>query len=186
MRRLTALGLCLTVLNVSGFGAAQQVKQLGHAIVEYASPDVKAVAAYEYSRRHHDGQWLLVELAIQARERIAIKRSHINLLTSEERTIPLATQQEFLDDREMLNPLVQNATIWRRPLGPYFSVRPQATIQFFSYPGRIVHDSFVTNLDQTASGDLFFKAAGGGWPAGNYRLVVNHQDARLELPIELD
>jgi hypothetical protein len=186
MRCLTAMALCVTVLTASEFASAQRVTPLGHAIVEYTSPDVKAVAAYEYSRRHHDGEWLLIELAIQATDRIAIERSQIYLLTSGERTVPLATQQEFRDDHQMLNQLLQNAKVWRRPLGPYFSVRPQATIQFFSYPGRIVHNSFVTNQDHTASGDLFFKAADSGWPAGNYRLVVNHEDARLELPIELD
>jgi hypothetical protein len=26
----------------------------------------------------------------------------------------------------------------------------------------------------------------GGWPSGAYRLVVSHQDAKAELPIELD
>jgi len=75
---------------------------------------VKAVAAYEYSRRNHSGEWLLIEFAVQ------------------------------------------------------------------------VHDSFVTNLDETAAGDLFFKSTGGGWPSGTYRLVVSHPDARAELPIELD
>jgi hypothetical protein len=49
-----------------------------------------------------------------------------------------------------------------------------------------VHNSFVTNPDATASGDLFFKSVGGGWPSGAYRLVVDHQKARAELPIELD
>ena len=37
-----------------------------------------------------------------------------------------------------------------------------------------------------ASGDLFFKSAGGGWASGGYRLVMSHPDAKAELPIELD
>jgi hypothetical protein len=55
-----------------------------------------------------------------------------------------------------------------------------------SYPGKNVHDSFVTNPDEVASGDLFFKSAGGGWASGGYRLVMSHPDAKAELPIELD
>jgi hypothetical protein len=186
MSRLTIVALCLGLLGASEFVSAQRVKQWGHAIVEYRSPDVKAVAAYEYSRRNHAGEWLLVQLAIQAVDRIAIERDQIHLLTSDERTIPLASQQEFLDGHEMINGLLQNATVWRRPLDSYFNVRPQPTIRFFSYPGRNVHNSFVTNPDATASGDLFFKSVGGGWPSGAYRLVVDHQKARAELPIELD
>jgi hypothetical protein len=40
----------------------------------------------------------------------------IHLLTADERRIPLASQQEFLDGHQMLNGLLQNASIWRRPL----------------------------------------------------------------------
>jgi len=75
---------------------------------------------------------------------------------------------------------------WRRPLTSYFNVRLQPTIRFFSYSGKNVHDSFVTNPDEVASGDLFFKSAGGGWASGGYRLVMSHPDAKAELPIELD
>ena len=108
MSRLTIVALSIGLLLAAEVLSAQRVKQLGHAIVEFKSADVKAVAAYEYSRR------------------------------------------------------------------------------FFSHPGRNVHDSFVTNLEETAAGDLFFKSTGGSWPSGAYRLVVSHQDARAELPIELD
>jgi hypothetical protein len=186
MSRLTIVALCMGLLLSAEFVSAQRVKQLGRSIVEFTSADVKAVAAYEYSRRHHSGEWLLVELAVQARKRIAIERTQINLLTADERTIPLGMQQEFLEGHEMLNGLMQNASVWRRPLSPYFTTRTQATIRFFSYPGRNVHDSFVTNPDEVAAGDLFFKSTGGGWPAGAYRVVMSHPDARAELPIELD
>ena len=186
MSRLTIVALCMSLLFTAEFVSAQRVKQLGHAIVEFRSPDVKAVAAYEYSRRTHSGEWLLIELAVQATKRIAIERNQINLLTADERLIPLGKQQDFLEGHEMLNSLLQNASIWRRPLSSYFTVRLQPTIRFFSYPGRSVSDSFVTNQDEVASGDLFFNSNGGGWAAGEYRLVVSHPDARAELPIELD
>jgi hypothetical protein len=186
MSRLTIVALSMSLLFAAEFVSAQPVKQLGHAIVEFRSPDVKAVAAYEYSRRNHGGEWLLIEFAAQAQKRIAIERAEIHLLTSDERRIPLASQQEFLDGHDMLNGLLQNATVWRRSMTSYFAVRPQQTIRFFSYPGRNVHDSFVTNLDETAAGDLFFRSTGGGWPPGLYRLVVSHQDAKAELPIVLD
>jgi hypothetical protein len=186
MSCFTILALCAGLLNSSEHVLAQRIKQLGRAIVEYSSPDVKAVAAYEYSRRNHGGEWLLVQLAVQAAGRIAIERTQISLITPGERTVPLATQQEFLDGHDMINGLLQNATVWRRPLDSYFNTRTQPTIRFFSYPGRNVHDSFVTNPDETAAGDLFFRSNAGGWPSGRYRLVVNHRDAKAELPIELD
>ena len=186
MGRLTIVALCLTLLSASEFVSAQRVRQLGRSIVEFRSRDVKAVAAYEYSRRNHADEWLLIELAVQAANRIAIERHQISLLTSAERRIPLATQQKFLEGREMINSLLQNAKIWRRPLTSYFAVRPQPTIRLFSFPGETVQNSFVTNPDETASGDLFFKSMEGGWASGVYRLVLNHPNAGAELPIELD
>jgi hypothetical protein len=186
MSRLTLVALCMGLLFSAELLSAQRVKQLGRSIVEFTSAEVKAVAAYEYSRRNHSGEWLLVELAVQAKKRIAIERSQITLLTADERIIPLGKQQEFLDGHEMLNGLLQNAAIWRRPLSPYFTTRPVATIRFFSYPGRNVHDSFVTNPDEVATGDLLFKSTGAGWASGAYKVVVNHPDAKAELPIELD
>ncbi|HVQ12835.1 MAG TPA: hypothetical protein VMS40_04560, partial [Vicinamibacterales bacterium] len=69
MSRLTIVALCMSLLFTAEFVSAQRVKQLGHAIVEFRSPDVKAVAAYEYSRRTHSGEWLLIELAVQATKR---------------------------------------------------------------------------------------------------------------------
>jgi hypothetical protein len=185
MIRLTIVTLCVGLLIASQLVAAQRVKQLGRSIVEFRSPDVKVVAAYEYSRRSHSGEWLLVELAVQATKRIAIERSQISVLTADERTIPLGKQEEFLDGHEMLSGLLQNASIWRRPLSPYFSTRLAPTIRFFSHPGKNVHNSFVTNPDEVAAGDLFFKS-GAGWASGAYRLVLNHPDAKAELPIELD
>ena len=186
MNRFVVVALCMGLLLSAEFVSAQRVKQLGRSIVEFTSPDVKAVAAYEYARRNHSGEWLLVELAVQAKKRIAIERSQVNLLTADERTIPLGKQEDFLEGHEMLNGLLQNASIWRRPLSPYFTTRTQATIRFFSYPGRNVHDSFVTNPDEVAAGDLLFKSTGGGWASGTYKLVLSHPNAKAELPIELD
>jgi hypothetical protein len=37
----------------------------------------------------------------------------------------------------------------------------------FTSPGKGVQDSFVTNQDDVASGDLFFKSAGGGIGLGH-------------------
>ena len=129
MSRLTIVAVSMGLLFAAEFVSAQRVNQLGHAIVEFRSADVKAVAAYEYSRRNHSGEWLLVELAIQSKDRIAIERDQISLLTPGERMIPLASQQEFLDGHLMLNGLLQNASVWRRPLDSYFNVRPQPTIR---------------------------------------------------------
>jgi hypothetical protein len=132
--------------------AAGNIKQHGRAIVQYRSDEVSAVASYEYSQRNHDGAWLLIEFAVQATERITIHRNQLTLIGPDERTIPVATHQQFLEDQQALTRLLQNALVWQHSLTPYFASRPTIrTIRFFSSPGGIIHDSAVTNPDQVAA-----------------------------------
>jgi hypothetical protein len=186
MRRLALVMLFATLVHVTTFTQSRpRIRQHGRATVEYSTDTVKAVAAYEYSRRNHDGPWLLIEFAIVAKERIAIHRDQIGIIAAEGRRIPVSSQQMFLKDHDELNKLLQNAVVSRHPLDSYFVTRPQPTIRFFSFPGAIVHDTFVTNQDEAAQGDLLFKSPDGTWKEGTYRLVVDHEHAKVELPISL-
>ena len=59
-------------------------------------------------------------------------------------------------------------------------------IRFFTLPGGTVQDSFVTNQDLVAMGDIFFRSPDGRpWPAGEYLLRISHPKASAGLPIEL-
>jgi len=180
--------LVVTVLAlVVAVSAQGKVKQYGRATVQYLSDDVAAVTNYDYSQKKHDGAWLLIGFAVQGRKGpIVIQRTDLSLQTPEGRTIPLATQQVFLQESQVLTPLFQNAAIWRRSLDDYFPSRPaQRTVNFFSAPGGLVHDSVMTHPDEVATGDLLFKAPDGKWQEGTYRLVLNHEKAKADLPINL-
>jgi hypothetical protein len=186
MDGLMRAAVAAAALALPAYPAAQAVVlQQGRATVEYRSPEVNAVAAYDYSQRNHRGPWLLVELAVQTKARVAIHRDQISLLTPDERIIRVASQQQYLDDHAVLTQLLQNASVTRQPLSPYFRTPPQPTIRFFASPGRIVHDDFVSNQDEVAAGDLLFVSPTGRWAAGTYRLRISHERARVELPIEL-
>ena len=183
------MALALTVLLAGAIALSAQgkIKQYGRATVEYRSDDVAVVANYDYSQKQHDGPWLLIDVAVQARKGpIVIERNELTLRTADEQTIPLATQQLFLQDSEALTPLLQSATIFRRSLDDYFPSRPaHRTVNFFSRPGGLVHDSVMTHPDEVATGSLLFKSPKGNWPEGSYRLVLNHDKAKAELPIML-
>jgi hypothetical protein len=188
MSRHTAILTLVTFIAGSAAPVAQgSVKQYGRAIVQYRSPEVSAVASYEYSQKNHAGPWLLIEFAVQAtKDRIAIERDQISLRTPGEGIVRLAAHMEYLDDRSTLTRLYQNALVYRRPLDGYFPSRPlKRTIKFFTGAGSTISDSAVTNLDEVAAGDLLFLAPKGSWPAGDYVLVLNHPKVRAELPITL-
>ncbi len=185
-RCLITFTLVAAVGASAAISAQGRIKQHGRAIVEYRSDEVAAIASYEYSQRNHDGAWLLIELAVQATERIAIHRNQLTLIGPDERTYPIATQPQFLEDQRTLTRLMQNASMWRRPLDGYFATRPTVqSIRFFSTSGGIISDSAVSNLDEVAMGDLLFKSPDAKWSAGTYRLVLKHEDAKAELPITL-
>jgi hypothetical protein len=112
MSRITLAALSVGLLFNAEFVAAQRARQLGHAIVEFRSPDVKAVAAYEYSRRNHSGEWLLIEFAVQAQKRIAIERTEINLLTSDERRILMKRRQATCSSSRLEAAGPQARTAW--------------------------------------------------------------------------
>jgi hypothetical protein len=181
---LAVMGALVVTVVISAQG---QVKQYGRATVEYRSDDVAVVANYDYSQKNHDGPWLLITFAVQGRKApIVIQRTDLTLQTPDEKTIAVATQQLFLDNQTLLTPLFQNAAVWRRSLSDYFPSRPaQHTVIFFSKPGGIVHDSVMTHPDEVATGDLLFQSPDGKWAAGTYRLVLNHDKAKADLPITL-
>jgi len=186
-RRTTTLALAAALATTMAVSAQGKVKQYGRATVQYLSDQVAVVANYDYSQKNHDGDWLLIGFAVQGRKGpIVIQRTDLSLQTPDGRTIPVATQQVFLQESQMLTPLFQNAAIWRRSLDDYFPSRPaQHTVNFFSRPGGIVHDSVMTHPDEVATGDLLFKAPDGKWQEGTHRLVLNHAKAKAELPINL-
>ena len=186
-QRPTVITLAVALATTIGVSAQGHVTPHGRAITEFRSDQVLAVINYEYSQRHHDGAWLLVEFAVQAKDRIVIHRTDLSLVTPDEQVIPIASQPDFLADHNEIAQLLQNASTTRRTLEPYFTSRPLfKTIHFVSMPGGIIHDSAISNPDEVATGDLFFKSPAGKWAPGAYRLVLNHDKAKAELPITLE
>lgn len=187
LRRPLFLALMVVAAGVVALAAQGRVKQYGRATVEYRSADVAVVANYDYSQKNHAGPWLLVTFAVQGlKAPIVIQRTDLLMHAPDGTTIPLATQQLFLQDHEQLTPLFQNAAIWKRSLDDYFPSRPaQRTVNFFSTPGALVHNSVMTHPEEVATGDLLFKAPDGTWKEGTYRLVLRHDKAMADLPITL-
>src|SRR4051812_16926335 len=97
LRRLPCLALMVVVAGGAALAAQGKVKQYGRATVEYRSDDVAVVANYDYSQKNHDGAWLLVTFAVQSlKGPIVIERTDLTLRAPDGMTIPLATQQLFL------------------------------------------------------------------------------------------
>jgi len=164
---------------------APHITMHGQANVEYRDDRVKCVAAYDYSQRYHDGQWLLIDFAIKTADRFLIQRRDFKIVTPEKREIAMASQQQYLDDARQITSLQQNARIWKRPLDVYFTDPPLEPFRFFALPGQgTVVDEIVVGEYGASSVSLYFTTPGDHWEKGTYRLVIDGR-ARAAMPIEL-
>jgi hypothetical protein len=191
MRRSFAIALAIGVLLISVKPQADAqppiVKKLGNAIVEYRDAAVQAVIAYEYSHRFHDGAWLLIETAVRTTDDMTFHRRDFTLVTANETTVPLATEERYVEDGARIRQIHQNAGIWSRSLTSYFDDRhSRPGFLFFALPGEgVVTDSIVTYRLGPTSVTLYFVSPEGRWREGTYHLTIDNGRARAVLPIEL-
>ena len=180
-----AVVLAATVLGAQT--PAPKVKKIGNAIREYKDDRIQAVVAYEYSNRHHDGAWLLVDAAVRTTDRLVYHRGDFTLVTPDEKTVPLANQARFIDDAQQINRIRQNALVWARSLDPYFTDKNNGQkFQLFALPGEgVVTDSIATEQYGASFLTLYFASPSDGWPAGTYQLKIDNGKAGAVIPIEL-
>jgi hypothetical protein len=179
---LKAVALAAGILAVG----TPNVKKLGNAIVQYRDETMHSVAAYEYSHRFHNDGWLMIDVAVRTKERLSFRIEDFRLVTPGGSTIPLATEESFVDHPKQIQRIQQNARVWKRSLKDYFVDTDSASFRFFALPG----EGVVTNVISTytygpALVTLYFESPDSHWTAGSYQLVIDNGSARAALPIEL-
>jgi hypothetical protein len=160
----------------------------GRAAVEYKDKDIHVVAAYYYSQRHHDSRWIVIDAALSTEQRSVLPRDAFALRTPAGRVVPLATQQRIGEDTVNVENLLRHASVEGHDVLTYFPQRDHTyPMQLFTFPFRgVVHDDFVVDHTEVASGPLFFEAPTGAWEDGTYALIVRHSKGTTELPIRLE
>jgi hypothetical protein len=163
----------------------------GRATPEYNHNDLHVVVNYDYAQRSHRTKWLLLDLALASKRPFILHRKDVTLLTPDGRNLPVAPQQELLEDSATLTLVLQNASISRRDLTSYFSQRaggvPNEEIRFQAFPiGRTASDEVTVTSDHVTGGQLFFRTPQGRWDAGTYRLEVNTDAGVAAVPIKLE
>ena len=184
----------LAILLAASVATAAQTAQSfphtnknGRATIEYRHEGLTFVANYDYSQRNHDRPWLLIDVALGSDTRFVLHRNNFSLVTPSGQTIRLASQPQGEADPNGINTLIQNAKIHRQNLDGYFPQRStRESIRFFSLPfNRSISDEAVVDNDRVSTGPLLFRSLDGSWPEGVYRLVLDNERAKAELPISL-
>jgi hypothetical protein len=194
MRTTRFVGVLAALMAIVGTSVLAQQdfspanRDRGRAAVEYRDKDAHIVAAYYYSQRNHDSRWIVIDTVLSTTERSVLPRSAFALRTPSGREVPLATQERVGEDTVNVQKLVQNASVEGHDLFSYFPQRDHAYgMRFFRFPfGNVVHDDFVVDRNEVASGPLFFESPTGAWEDGTYALVVRHPNGVAELPIRLE
>ena len=186
----------LIILATCGLAAQKEwsfpnTRANGRATPEYGRDDLHVVVNYDYAQRNHKTKWLLLDLAIASTPSFILHRKDITLLTPDGRDLPVAPQEEVLEDSAGITLVLQNARISRRDLTSYFSQRnggvPNEPIRFQAFPpGRTVSNEATVDRDHVTGGQLLFRTPRGSWDAGTYRLEVNTDAGLAALPIKLE
>jgi hypothetical protein len=169
--------------------AFPRTKSYGRATVQYEDDKVRAVAIYDYSQRNHQTPWLLVQTGIAVHQRTDVRRENFHIVMPGGRTVPVATQQQFLAEAARIEQLRQNARIFQRDLTYYFpkSAKRDA-MRFFALPGdgTVREPAYVLEEQGVVIGDLYFRSPTLRWESGTHRLVFDHEKGHAELPIRLE
>jgi hypothetical protein len=195
MKRLFITALIVSFVVSGAFVAAQnkewsfpRTRSYGRATTEYNGV-LHVAINYDYSQRKHGSKWLLVDIAMSSGKRFVLKKNDLRLLTPDGRELGVAPQEALNDDAKGITSVLQNASIWRRPMEHYFNQR--GMIERFRFqvapPGAgTVTDEVVVDNDHVAIGAIFFRTPEGTWDAGTYRLEINTQVDKAALPITLE
>ena len=169
--------------------AFPHTKPNGRATVEYKDEKVQAVAIYDYSQRNHDTAWILVQIGLALAERGEVRRDSFSVVMAGGRSVPLATQEQFLADSQVITKLRQNARIFQREVINYFPKSADGEfIRWFALPGEgtVRNPAIVPSEHGVVIGDLYFRSPTLRWEAGTHRLVFNNDKGHAELPIRLE
>ncbi len=182
--------LALVALLAAGtvpqaFAAESKVEQVGSAVVKYEGSNIQAAVGYRFADDTLGSKWLFLDFAATGTEgeSVAIARTKISVETPDGKTVPLATQKEFLDAYNQLRAEIARANIAGEPLD-YWGGRRPCLLDFFSSGTHVVQESAFVNVYRVCFGRLYFHVPGGVQP-GKYVLVVGLKEGEMRIPFTL-
>ncbi len=164
-------------------------RQIARDAVLYDGPELVAVVGYLQAQRSLGDEWLILAVELTSRrgnKAIAFARGDITLRTPDGRRLTLIRQEEYRSNFPRLQipverslrtlPLLYRFEQDRAPCGRWF---------FVSLPGEIAFDEVTVSSFQACSGPLIFKVRGGVQP-GRWRLVIELEESRADIPFVLE
>jgi hypothetical protein len=88
---------------------------------------------------------------------------------------------------DWMNTRSQIAVAMRDELRGYFTGETEEILPFFitRQLKLMPYDEAIVDNDHMTQGPLYFRSPEGRWPAGTYRLTIDHERAKAALPVTL-
>ena len=147
------------------------------------------IVGYRMAQRERGNPWALLTLGVTLREGVKeyqLKREDITLQTPDGKTIPLATQKEYMDTDSLRN-LNQIAKMENDSMNyfPAGASRPCAMRFYADLNGpTLSHDWYYVNPQLDCLGRLYFNVPGGIQP-GQYWLNVKFATSVVKVPFRV-
>lgn len=197
MLRTTTIRILLPSLLAAGGcsiaptpgGGESGTEQFGRYSVVHRGPEVEAAVGFSQAGGSLGEEWLViaVEFATPPRGRsFEVSRSDISMITPGGRRLPLVSQNEFRENYGSFRVRLERGMAILPILARYDTSQMPCDRWFLEGPfGTFAVDTVRVNTFQVCSGPLVFKVAGGVQP-GRWRLIVELEESRADIPFEID
>lgn len=198
MGRHGIVALALAAISLSGCGTVTpampnpvtepMVEQPGRHLVRYRDMVVEIVVESTFASANLGEDWLVLNLAVSGMTggSTAIARDRVWVRSPNGERVPLPSYREFNAAFDELASVERRATLASQPLDFTRGGRRDCAINFMPRPGSGVAANTVLRVtkNELCVGLLYFPISGGVQP-GRWKLVVDFEETRAEVPFTL-
>jgi hypothetical protein len=182
--------LCTGCVSSSGPGITEPgIREVSRYAVIHEGPELAVALGFYQATRSLGEEWLIVAVELTAASgggRAIVNRRDISAITPDGRRLALVSQEEFRENFGAVRIAVDRALRSLPILGRYDQSEMPCDRWFLADPfGGFAYDEIPVNTFQLCSGPLVFKVVGGIQP-GRWRLVIELEESRVDIPFELE
>jgi len=155
----------------------------------HEGPELAVALGFHHATRSIGDEWLIVAVELTASAqggRTIVNHSDISVFTPDGRRLALVSQEEFRENYGEIRVALERSLRSLPILGRYERSQMPCDRWFLVGPfGGFAYDEVSVNTFQLCSGPLVFKVVGGIQP-GRWRLVIELEESRVDVPFELE
>jgi len=164
-------------------------QQVSRFAVLYEGPELNVALGYFQATRSLGDEWLILAVELTAAAGSGnpiVDHSEIVVITPDGRHIPLMSQEEFRENYAEIRVPLERSLRTLPILGRYERSQMPCDRWFLVSPfGGFAYEEVAVNTFQVCSGPLVFRVVGGIQP-GRWRLVIDLEESRVDIPFVLE